>query len=565
MLDHDLHDRRPVERQLAGEDLVEHDAAGVEVGAGVGLLPLEHLRGEVLGGAHDEAGLGLRRGEPLDGTGNAEVHELGVAGGLQDHVLGLDVAVQHAHGMGGAETRAELLGQAQARRIGQPARLVQHVAQGHAADVLHGDVGHAVDLAEVVGAQDVGMGDLARQLDLALQAVELVAVPPQLPPQHLEGHEVVELPVAGLVDDAHAAGPEHREDLEALPQQGPGRDAGEGGARRRAQGLGVERPLQRHAGGHAPADHVEGLGGDHPAPRRQPVAGLLEGLLELRVHLAGEQQLAGGGLAQQALEHLHGQAHQGPLRPLAPGDRPGDGATGGEGHHRRLGLVSALPVERRAQHLRGHGQGAVPPPVALEAGDDPVAGDGLHLPAAAGHGGGHPLEVAGQPLQRLLRIAAGAGVLAQLDAQQHHLPALRLAQQGPRLLRLGEVARELGDVLLHVPLLPQVRHQLLEGLGEAADLVAAAGLDLLIVVPLAGGLGGGEELAHGLESAAGEGEGEERGDQHGREPRAQEHVLDLPVDGQRVLQRGQGHGGAHRFARGVEQRRLQGEPGLAAE
>src|SRR4051812_33339608 len=93
VLHHHLHGGGTVERQNAGEDLVERDAAGVDVGPGVGLRSLEHLRGEVLRRADDEAFLGLRRGQPVDGPGDAEVHELGVAGGLQDQVLGLDVAV----------------------------------------------------------------------------------------------------------------------------------------------------------------------------------------------------------------------------------------------------------------------------------------------------------------------------------------------------------------------------------------------------------------------------------------------------------------------------------------
>ena len=141
--------------------------------------------------------------------------------------------------MGGGEAGAELLGQPQPRRVGQPPRLVEHVAQRHAAHELHGDEGDAVHLAEVVGAQHVGMGDLARQLELALQAVELVAVAPEVALQHLEGDQVVQLAVARLVDDPHAAGAEHGEDLEARAQQGSRRDAGEGGG----AGLGQRRRL----------------------------------------------------------------------------------------------------------------------------------------------------------------------------------------------------------------------------------------------------------------------------------------------------------------------------------
>ena len=81
------------------------------------------------------------------------------------------------------------------------------------------------------------------------------------------------------------------------------------------------------------------------------------------------------------------------------------------------------------------------PALPLEAGEHPVPGDGLHLAAPAGDGGGDALEVGGQLGQRLARVgaAAGAGVAAQLDGEQQHVPALRLAEQdaGRRPARVG--------------------------------------------------------------------------------------------------------------------------------
>ena len=52
------------------------------------------------------------------------------------------------------------------------------------------------------------MGDAPRQLDLLLEALHVGRVVlEQVRPQHLEGHDVVQLLVVGAVDDAHAALP----------------------------------------------------------------------------------------------------------------------------------------------------------------------------------------------------------------------------------------------------------------------------------------------------------------------------------------------------------------------
>ncbi len=123
-------------------------------------------------------------------------------------------AVENAHRMRRTEPRTELFREAETRGIRQPFGLIEQVAKRHAAHVLHRNVGHAIDLAEVVGAQHVRVGDLARELDLALEPLQLGAVAPQLALEHLECHEIVQLAVARLVDDPHSARPENREDFE---------------------------------------------------------------------------------------------------------------------------------------------------------------------------------------------------------------------------------------------------------------------------------------------------------------------------------------------------------------
>ena len=105
-------------------------------------------------------------------------------------------------------------------------------AQAHAADVLHGDVVDAADVADLVGLGQVRVADALGHVHLAQEPGEhsvLFAGP--LGRQHLEGDEcLVLLPalsladVAGQVDRAHAAFAERRQDVvraEDQPLPGP--------------------------------------------------------------------------------------------------------------------------------------------------------------------------------------------------------------------------------------------------------------------------------------------------------------------------------------------------------
>ena len=94
-------DRRlAAERRPAGEQLVEHDARRVDVGARVDRLALGLLGREVRGGAEDGRRLGDRRGRVRHRAGDAEVHDLDLAGIGDHHVAGLDVAVDDAGAVG---------------------------------------------------------------------------------------------------------------------------------------------------------------------------------------------------------------------------------------------------------------------------------------------------------------------------------------------------------------------------------------------------------------------------------------------------------------------------------
>ena len=113
-----------VEGRLAGEHLVEESAEGVEVGASVelgggGSAPL--LGGGVGHGEQSSAGAGVG-GAGLLGGHDAEVGDLGKPCGgvaLQENVFRLDVAVDHAFGVGRAEAFGDLAGDGEGEGDGE--------------------------------------------------------------------------------------------------------------------------------------------------------------------------------------------------------------------------------------------------------------------------------------------------------------------------------------------------------------------------------------------------------------------------------------------------------------
>ena len=82
----------------------------------------------------------------------------------------------------GPEPAAHLLGDLEGGSQGEMAFFVEELAQGGPGHVFHGEEAHAFRLAEVVGADDVGMGDRARELDLAAELLLARASPRPPPP-----------------------------------------------------------------------------------------------------------------------------------------------------------------------------------------------------------------------------------------------------------------------------------------------------------------------------------------------------------------------------------------------
>ena len=223
--------------EAAGERLVEGDREGEDVGALVDGLAEELLGRHVGRRAEDRAGAGqsgrvwvLDQGRRLPGLlrrgagrrREAEVEDAGAAVVADEHVAGLEVAVDDAGRVRRGEAATGLHVHLEDRP--PPHRRRRIVArlpelQGLAGDVLHRHEQLSAELADVVDLDDVGVRELGQSLRLALHAglIERVVGAPRA--EQLERDPAVEFAVVAGVDLTHRALAEPGEDdvaVEAL-------------------------------------------------------------------------------------------------------------------------------------------------------------------------------------------------------------------------------------------------------------------------------------------------------------------------------------------------------------
>ena len=189
---------------FAGEELVEQDAAGVDVGTLVDDLAHELLGRHVGRGAHDGAGLGHAAG--FDAC-DAEIGDLGLADIVGDHdVGGLDVAMDDAASVAERETGEDLAHEAEGFGDRKAQIAVEHLLERAARDELHDDVGDLVGLAVVEHSDDIRMGEATSSLRLALEAVEAfdsLLVVGVGEAHGLYGHPAADDRVPAIIDGAH--------------------------------------------------------------------------------------------------------------------------------------------------------------------------------------------------------------------------------------------------------------------------------------------------------------------------------------------------------------------------
>ena len=174
----------------------------------------------------------------------AEVDQLGLVvereefraagGALDQHVLGLDVAMDQARGaVDVGQALGELADHGQHVLLGQRAEFLEQRGQARAGHVLHRQV---VGLALSPALEDVGQVGMAQAdqgLGLAVEAVEELAVPGQTHADHLERALLAAGEVDSEKDGAHATGAQFAQDGEVgqvglLVKDGLGGDHGLG-------------------------------------------------------------------------------------------------------------------------------------------------------------------------------------------------------------------------------------------------------------------------------------------------------------------------------------------------
>jgi hypothetical protein len=206
VLEHRGHRALGRERRLALEHLVEDAAERVDVGAVVEVGAVALLGAHVLRGAEHLAGPGQLHG--VEAAGDAEVEDFndgGDADGLDEDVVGLEVAVEDAVLVRLAEALGDLPRELQALELGDAA-LLEPLGQALAGQQLHDHVRAAVvGLAVLVHADRRRVAQLRGDLELAAEPDDELGVGQALAPDQLDRDLAIDLGVVGLVDDAHAA------------------------------------------------------------------------------------------------------------------------------------------------------------------------------------------------------------------------------------------------------------------------------------------------------------------------------------------------------------------------
>jgi hypothetical protein len=201
-----------VERQAAGDQLIQHDRDRVQVRGRADRQPLRLFGGQVLGGAHDRAGLGHVRSAR---AGDPKVGHLRVITVVDDHVLGLQIAMDDAAPVGEARRFEDLDREVdRADRI-ERRLLADQLLQRPPRQVLHRDVVGAVEGAAVVDADDVRMLQPRGGLGLAAEALDETGILGKPAVQQLQRHLAPELQVLGEEHIGHPARAEPGDDLVA--------------------------------------------------------------------------------------------------------------------------------------------------------------------------------------------------------------------------------------------------------------------------------------------------------------------------------------------------------------
>ena len=156
LLDGNLNHVIGIKGQMSGKHLVHHDAHRVDVAGAVGLVSLGLLRADIMHAAHCLAGqhLVICPGN----AGDTEVHHAQLAVIQQHNILGLDIPVHDAVGVGMLQRLEDLGDEVHGLPAGKfAAPLVEILPQGHAVHIFHNNILQMVVDRDIVHLNDIGV------------------------------------------------------------------------------------------------------------------------------------------------------------------------------------------------------------------------------------------------------------------------------------------------------------------------------------------------------------------------------------------------------------------------
>ena len=220
--DHRAERRLTRERQLAGQHLEQDDAGGVEIGALVERLAQRLLGRDVVRRTDHASRQRRARGVlVIQPARQAEVGELHRSIGGNQHVLGLDVAMDGLHGVQRLEPDQHLSRDVHGVGGREPSVPRQELAERFAVDQLHGQKNRSAVAAEVEDADEMAAERVARHVHLAAQPRQRRRRD-AFGPENLDGDVALQLAVVRAVDGSVSAAAEQRGDLIAAGDDASG-------------------------------------------------------------------------------------------------------------------------------------------------------------------------------------------------------------------------------------------------------------------------------------------------------------------------------------------------------
>ena len=229
-------------------------------------------------------------------TRDAEIHDVDAAILVGHHILGFQVAVHDSRGMRGFESRGDLQDDGNGFVGGELPFFVDQALEVTSLDILHGDELDALRLPEIENADDVAMGDFAREDQFLLEPAKDFGMAGELGTNQFERDQALEFA--------------YPEPCKPRPCR-LGRAAGEFRSARRASSR-FQLPFRRgfagrpRRNGDGPGLRSADAGGAHSRGRNGHVGQRQRGAA-LRAVIRGGRVI---GLTERALHWAGGLGHQ---------------------------------------------------------------------------------------------------------------------------------------------------------------------------------------------------------------------------------------------------------------